>query len=827
MFKATSLSSSKRRIATSDIHERYVRLNLPRRASIRMDPLNYKNMKFASSIAVNLSAVEEDLRGMGHLEGPAFLGKDGRLLSTGMAPSLKEIRARITSLVNGLKAKCRVDERLYMSCGELVHLRIATREVPFDAWLESKELGLFDEVIKDIRENKEFVEATIDRFYGGQFTAVKHTGLQSALKYEDVYLSDLENGQKESMGQFFARMAAAAATEAMKTTQFASALVSGPASWDSVFSTFFWALAQQLFIPATPVMLFLGRKDKSTASCYLVDSRTKDNDTTIHSLSKQVVPLLVARGGVGLSLQRFNNSKLGIMHILKLLDSLIVASNVDSVRPTGLCVYFEPWHSDIMSVLNMRGSLAAEESRRCDNLFAALWVCDLLFKRYMRYAEGEDNVKWTLFDSRADVLSTLHGEEFERQYEEFEEAGIGVASIPIRDMIFAIIKSAVFTGSPFIMFKDACNRHYHLDTQGDALSGSNLCTEIIQKTDENTNGVCSLVSINLPKCVRGGATGKKRVFNYTALRHAVRVAAVFVNTTMQCTTRPTQNSANGIARHRSIGIGVQGLHTALLAMGMDMADDDARAVNKRIFEVMLLEAMNVSCDFCELGLDPFPEFNQSKYARGRLHFDAWDGVELTEPEEWKSLRARVMSHGLYNSQFVALMPTASSAQVTEVSEGFSPLFSNMFSKVTLAGELLRPNLLFMEELRSIYADDEGARIKALDLLESSGWSVKAALGDRPECAPLMKYKTAFEYDQSLLIDLCRDRAPFVDQSQSMTLFVTEMADGTLPASRVMSLLLHGYKAGLKTGMYYCKIRKATNSGVFSGSGELVCTTCHL
>ncbi|AAG45777.1 UL39 ribonucleotide reductase, large subunit [Meleagrid alphaherpesvirus 1] len=780
------------------------------------------DMQMSSSVATELYSIERQLLSMDYLSDSDLYMIDVRKYPETI-PSISDMRAHITRLVNKMKPICRFDERLYSVCGELVHLRIASSETTFDAWLTSKKLNLKADVLDNLRRYRAHIEMDMLRFYGNIYPQLKRLGLQSALKYEE-YLVELEGGKKESLCQFFIRLAAAAATEALHRKPLIASLTNGSANWRTAFTSFFLALAHQLFVPSTPCMLFLGREGYSTASCYLMDPRTTTTQDTIKVITNDVVPHLLARGGIGISLQHVNQ-KSGLMHVLKLIDSLIVATNVNESRPTGVCVYLEPWHSDIMSALTMRGMMAAEESRRCDNVFLALWACDLLFKRYLRYVNGEKNVMWTLFDSRASILSKLYGDKFEVEYERLEKEGIGVAQIPIRDMMFAIIKSAASTGSPFILFKDACNRHYITDTQGDAIAGSNLCTEIIQKTNESTNGVCTLASINLARCVRR-VNGECK-FDFDALRHAVRLATVFTNAIMDGSDVPTVKSQSGRDRNRSIGIGVQGFHTAMLSLGLDLEDGAVRALNKQIFELMLLEAMTVSCEFCERGLPPFPDFSDSYYAQGRLHFDGWDSVELTAPEEWGVLRGRIMSSGLYNAQFIALMPTAASAQVTEVSEGFAPLFSNMFSKVTSAGELLRPNSQLMRELRQIYPDNEQRRLSAITALESTAWCVKEALGDRPECTRLLKYKTAFEYDQSLLIDLCADRAPFVDQSQSMTLFVTETADGTLLASRVMNLLLHAYKAGLKTGMYYCKIRKATNTGIFSGDGELTCSSCVL
>lgn len=785
-------------------------------------PRKFADMHIASTVAMELYNIERELLNMGHLSGMETMMVDVRK-SPEMIPSTINMRDHITRLVNKMKPICRFDERLYSLCGELVHLRIELREVPLDTWLLSKKLNLKYEVVDNIRRYRAHIEMDMLRFYGSIHPWLKRLGLQSALKYEE-YLVELEDGKKESLCQFFVRLAAAAATEASMKKPFMTTLTTGVANWRTTFTTFFLALANQLFVPSTPCMLFLGREGTSTASCYLMDPRTNNTQDTLKAITEDVVPHLLARGGIGISLQHLNG-KFGLMHVMKVLDSLVMAANVNESRPTGICVYLEPWHADIMSALNMRGMVAAEESRRCDNVFLALWSCDLLFKRYLRHVNGEKNVIWTLFDSRASILTKLHSEEFEKEYERLESEGLGVASIPIRDMMFAIIKSAASTGSPFILFKDACNRHYITNTQGDAIAGSNLCTEIIQKTDANTNGVCSLASINLARCVRN--IDGNRQFDFDALRYAVRLATVFVNAIMEGSDVPTEKSHSGRERNRSMGIGVQGFHTAFLSMGLELCDERARSLNKLIFEFMLLEAMTVSCEFCERGLPPFADFSNSYYARGRLHFDGWANVELAAVEEWNMLRDRIVSAGLYNAQFIALMPTAASAQVTEVSEGFSPLFSNMFSKVTSTGELLRPNIQLMEELRTIYLDNENQRLATIAALESANWNIQTALGNKPECHSLLKYKTAFDYDQALLIDLCSDRAPFVDQSQSMTLFITETADGTLLASRVMNLLLHAYKAGLKTGMYYCKIRKATNAGVFCGDGELTCSSCVL
>ncbi|AIT55764.1 UL39 [Suid alphaherpesvirus 1] len=761
-------------------------------------------------VARALAAELEALRALGHDVGAPAPGA-----------SRREVALFVTRAVDGLKAFSRVDERVYVACGKLVHLRVRSREADLDAWLASPELALIPAVAGAVRRHRARVEAALRWFWREAYPALYARGLQSALKYEEMYLARLEHGRCEAMDQFFVRLAAAAAT----ATRRAMALVlCGSDAWPEVFDAYFRALATQAIVPATPLMLFAGRARGSLASCYLLNPLPRTTEEAVRAITDEVAPILLRRGGVGLSLQSFNRTPSGdctrgIMAVLKALDSMTAAINSDSERPTGVCVYVEPWHADVRAVLNMRGMLAADESLRCDNIFSCLWTPDLFFQRYQRHLDGERAVKWTLFDDRASHLTSLHGPDFAREYERLERAGLGVESLPIQDMAFLIVRSAVMTGSPFLMMKDACNRHFHTDTRGAALATSNLCTEIVQRATPGENGVCNLASVNLPACLAGGA------FDFAALRRAARVAAVFVNAMMRIGNYPTEASVEGVRRSRSLGIGLQGLHTTVLALDMDMADPAARRLNAAIAEELLYGVMDASVELCERGLRPFDGFEHSRYARGVMPFDAYERVSLREPMRWDALRVRIAEHGVYNAQFVALMPTVSSSQVTESSEGFSPTFTNMFSKVTISGELLRPNLPLMETLRRLFPR-ECARRDAVARLERAQWSVAAAFGELPAGHPLAKFKTAFEYDQELLIDMCADRAPFVDHSQSMSLFLTEPADGKLHASRVMGLLMRAYNLGLKTGMYYCKIRKATNNGVFTG-GDLVCTSCHL
>ncbi|BAP00718.1 ribonucleotide reductase subunit 1 [Pteropodid alphaherpesvirus 1] len=725
----------------------------------------------------------------------------------------------ITTLVNKFKPLVRRSEKLYQILGLLVHLRIRTRAASFREWMQSPDVKLDAELVKQLHTHE---RRLLDFFEGLEYGPARRfmeRGLQSALKYEEFYLRPFGGYSLESVNQMYTRIAGFLACHATDCQQL---IFGRPATWFELFLYFFQYLYDHKIVPSTPAMLNLGRRNYYTSSCYLVNPQTTTNKATLDALTHNVKDILAQRGGVGLCLQSFNDAhrkQASLMPALKVLDSLVAAYNHASRRPTGVCVYIEPWHSDIMSILRMKGVLAGEEAQRCDNLFSALWMPDLFFKRLIRHLEGETGVLWTLFDKAESMaLSDFHGQEFENLYEVYEQMGLG-NPMPIQDVAFAIVRSAATTGSPFIMFKDAVNRHYIYDTQGAAISGSNLCTEIVHPADKDSSGVCNLGSVNLAACVVDG------VFSFDQLRQAVQACVLMVNVMIDCASQPTIQCRRGHDRFRSMGIGMQGLHTAALMLGLDMTSEAFRELNKHIAEVMLLAAMKTSNGLCRHGAEPFAEFGKSMYRAGRFHWERFPDAKPRYEGEWDLLRQSMMRFGLRNSQFIALMPTVTSSQVSEVSEGFAPLFTNMFSKVTKEGELLRPNILLLRELRKTFG---GKRLlDVLDKLDSTQWSVEKALPCLAPNHPLRKFKTAFDYDQTLLIDLCADRAPYVDHSQSMTLYVSESANGTLPASTLTRLLIHAYKRGLKTGMYYCKVRKATNSGVFGGDENLVCTSCVL
>ncbi|AAQ73718.1 ICP6 [Psittacid alphaherpesvirus 1] len=731
--------------------------------------------------------------------------------------TMEAIADRITLIINRFKAAVRLDLELYRLLAELVHIRIRTKTVSMQAWIELR--GLSRECAEFILERKNFVCELMERF-GEVYPTLSRVGLQSARKFESMYLGKLKNGRLESVGQFFLRIAAEAARGVANNDAFAAAVFrDGTRAPDAntVFCLFFMALCRQEIVPPTPVMLFAGTESRSYASCFLLDVRGRHTRDVLTSIAEEIIPVMHSHGGIGLYMDcdsNWDDNSSGMMLALKALDSIIAASNAVSARPSGLCVYVEPWHRDIMKILRCRGVLAGNEETRCDNTFFALWMPDLFMKRF------EANGTWTLFDGRAAHLSDLYGEEFEKEYELLERKNVGIATYPARDVMFALIKSAVSTGTPFVMFKHAVNRNYFFDMAGRAMKCSNLCTEIVHMTDDESVGVCNLTSLNLAAFVtrRNALPGTPPIgtFDYSSFRDACAVATVFINALMSLSNLPIKRATTGNERLRSIGIGVQGFHTACLLQGFGLDSVEACRFNGKLFEALALTTFQTSCRICELGMNPFRGFSESKYAKGWLHMDGWPARHLYF-DGWDRLRENIKAYGLYNCQLVALMPTASSSQLTEVSEGIHPVFGNIFSKITTTGEDIQLNVALMETIECLYPN-KAERRDILERLHKNKWSTRGAFGAAlPSQHPLTKFDTAFEADQEHLLRLSADRAPFVDHSQSTTLYVVEEDDGAVRASRVAHLLTTAFKYGLKTGMYYCKVRKATDNGVFLGT----------
>nr|ADK70787.3 ribonucleotide reductase A subunit [Elephant endotheliotropic herpesvirus 1A]QOE75063.1 ribonucleotide reductase A subunit [Elephant endotheliotropic herpesvirus 1A] len=641
------------------------------------------------------------------------------------------------------------------------------------------------------------------------FIKLESRGFMSAMKFINIYFREYD-GRVENLTHFFCRISAF----------FGMAVVRNPSYYGffkkcdflSVFGEVFGQLTAQTIGLCSPVLLNAGVSTSNLTSCFVVVKDLECN-ADINDVQTNILrQILDCGGGIGLDINILG-STLDIYKYLKMLNSTVDFYNESLKRPVGLSVSMDIWNKNIQKMLRMKMPNASEEES-CPSLFNAVMIPDLFFKRY----EQDPSSKWSLFSGNmAKVLSTSYGKKFESAYTKYEQLGLYDTQVPIKELLFSLLNSIVNTGTPYILFKDAMNRHYYMEENASSsyvIRSTNLCAEIVHHANDSEVGVCNICSINVANFVKTYVPVENqslqegidfvtnndhtKMFSLKELRDTVQKAVIMVNCAISESGSIPMGARLAAGRYRSMGIGIQGLHTAFLKMKLGFTSSCARDLNKRIFESMYYSAVNTSMTLCKNGMEPFYNFAKSKYARGWLHFDGWDDVKLTLPQDWWSkLRSGIGKYGLHNSQFIALMPTSGTSQVSSVSEAFYPTFSNFHSKITTGVEVLVSNKELQREFKMYN-----------NYLSNIDWEVTKASETyftEPEWDKLMIYKNAFEYDQEDLIDMCADRAPFVDHSQSMSLFVRE--EDITGCRHIYSLIRHAHKRGLKTGMYYLRIKK--------------------
>ena len=486
-------------------------------------------------------------------------------------------------------------------------------------------------------------------------------------------------------------------------------------------------------------------------------------------------------------------------------------------RKGAFAIYLEPWHADVEAFLELKKNHGKEEARARD-LFYALWVPDLFMRRV------ESGGMWSLFcPDEAPGLLDVHGAEFDALYERYEREGRARKQVGAQQLWTRIVESQMETGTPYMLYKDAANaksNQKHLGT----IRGSNLCTEIIEYTAPDEVAVCNLASIALPRFVRtaaeaagaessaggaGGAGGSDGVksFDLEGLRQTTRFVARSLDRVIGETHYPLPEAERSNMRHRPIGIGVQGLADVFAMLQLPFDSAEARALNRDIFETIYFGALEASCELAgEVGAHP--TFEGSPASKGELQFDMW-GVTPSERWDWDTLRARIMQQGLRNSLLVAPMPTASTAQILGNNECFEPYTSNLYARRTLAGEFFLLNPHLQKELQALGLWSRSMR----DQIIASGGSIQG-LTSLPEHLRAV-YKTAWELKQRCLIDLAADRGAFIDQSQSLNMFLSEPT-----LAQVSSMHFHAWRSGLKTGMYYLRTQPATEAIKFTLPGDV-------
>lgn len=558
-------------------------------------------------------------------------------------------------------------------------------------------------------------------------------------------------------------------------------------------------LSEGWFTHATPTLFNSGTPKPQMSSCFLLTMK-EDSIGGIYDTLKQCAQISQNAGGIGLAIHDIrakgsyikgtNGTSNGIVPMLRVFnDTARYVDQGGGKRKGSFAIYVEPWHADVMDFLDLKKNHGKEEQRARD-LFYALWIPDLFMKRV------EENGDWTLMcPNECPGLTDTWGENFEALYTKYEKEGRGRETIKAQDLWFKIVESQIETGTPYMLYKDAANSKSNQQNLG-TIRSSNLCTEIIEYTAPDEVAVCNLASIALPKFVDNGSFDHQRLFDV-----AYRVT-VNLNRIIDRNYYPIPEARNSNMRHRPIGIGVQGLADAFIMLRFPFDSPEARQLNKDIFETIYYAACTASKDLA-IKEGAYETFQGSPASKGVLQFDMW-GVQPSSRWEWNVLKEEIKTHGMRNSLLMAPMPTASTAQILGNNECFEPYTSNMYNRRVLSGEFIVVNKHLLHDLSRLGIWNDVMKNK---LIAANG-SVQN-IDEIPDNLKAI-YKTAWEIPQRAIIDMAADRGPFICQSQSLNIFMENPNLGKLT-----SMHFYGWKAGLKTGMYYLRTKAARDAIKFT------------
>ncbi|AXN74865.1 ribonucleotide reductase large subunit [Akhmeta virus] len=552
-------------------------------------------------------------------------------------------------------------------------------------------------------------------------------------------------------------------------------------------------LSEKWFTHASPTLFNAGTTRHQMSSCFLLNMMD-DSIEGIYDTLKRCALISKMAGGIGLSISNIrasgsyisgtNGTSNGIIPMLRVYNN--TSRYIDqggNKRPGVMAIYLEPWHSDIMAFLDLKKNTGNEEHRTRD-LFIALWIPDLFMKRV------KDDGEWSLMcPDECPGLDNAWGDEFERLYTQYEREKRYKTIIKARVVWKAIIESQIETGTPFILYKDACNKKSNQQNLG-TIKCSNLCTEIIQYADANEVAVCNLASIALNMFVIDGR------FDFLKLKDVVKVIVRNLNKIIDINYYPIPEAEISNKRHRPIGIGVQGLADAFILLDYPFDSLEAQDLNKKIFETIYYGALEASCELAEKE-GPYETYVGSYASNGVLQYDLWNVVP-SDLWNWESLKDKIRTYGLRNSLLVAPMPTASTAQILGNNESVEPYTSNIYTRRVLSGEfqVVNPHLLRVLTDRNLWNDEIKNRIVA------DGGSIQNT--NLPEDIKRV-YKTIWEIPQKTIIKMAADRGAFIDQSQSMNIHIADPS-----YSKLTSMHFYGWSLGLKTGMYYLRTKAASS-----------------
>ncbi|MGB0305883.1 MAG: ribonucleoside-diphosphate reductase subunit alpha, partial [Flavobacteriaceae bacterium] len=561
-------------------------------------------------------------------------------------------------------------------------------------------------------------------------------------------------------------------------------------------------MSKRYFTHATPTLFNSGTPKPQMSSCFLLAMKD-DSIDGIYDTLKQTAKISQSAGGIGLSIHNIratgsyiagtNGTSNGIVPMLRVFnDTARYVDQGGGKRKGSFAIYVEPWHADIFDFLNLKKNHGKEEMRARD-LFYAMWIPDLFMRRV------EEDSTWTLMcPNECPGLYDSHGDEFEKKYLDYEKNNKGRKTIQARELWEKILESQIETGTPYMLYKDAANRKSNQQNLG-TIRSSNLCTEILEYTSPDEVAVCNLASIALPMFIKDGAFDHQELYDVT-----VR-ATKNLNKVIDRNYYPVKEAENSNFRHRPIGLGVQGLADTFIKLRMPFTSDEAKKLNQEIFETLYFAAVTASKDMAK-DEGPYESYKGSPISKGEFQHNLW-GIkdsELSGRWDWVALRKEVKKHGVRNSLLVAPMPTASTSQILGNNECFEPYTSNIYTRRVLSGEFIVVNKHLLEDLVNLGLWDEDLK---QELMRANG-SVQQ-LDNIPDDIKEL-YKTAWELSMKDIIDMSRQRGYFIDQSQSLNLF---MEGATM--AKLTSMHFYAWKSGLKTGMYYLRTKSAVDAIKFT------------
>jgi ribonucleoside-diphosphate reductase alpha chain len=635
---------------------------------------------------------------------------------------------------------------------------------------------LSEEVWQIIQDNDELLDSTIiyDRDYGFDYFGFK--------TLEKSYLLKLEGKVAERPQHMFMRVAIGIHRNDV----------------DAAIKTYN-LMSERWFTHATPTLFNAGTPKPQMSSCFLLTMK-EDSIDGIYDTLKQTAKISQSAGGIGLAISGIratgsyiggtNGTSNGIIPMLRVYnDTARYVDQGGGKRKGAFAVYLEPWHADVFEFLDLRKNHGKEEMRARD-LFYALWIPDLFMKRV------EEDGNWSLFcPNEAPGMHECWGDEFEALYHKYEAEGRARKTVKAQELWFAILDAQIETGTPYLLYKDSANRKSNQQNLG-TIKSSNLCTEIIEYTSPDEVAVCNLASLALPRYVVNGK------FDHDKLYEVTYEVTKNLNKIIDGNYYPVDEARNSNMRHRPIGLGVQGLADVFILMRLPFESDEAKQLNKEIFETIYFAAMTASKDLSKVD-GPYETFAGSPVSKGIFQFDMWD-VEPTLRWDWYTLKAEVLKHGVRNSLLVAPMPTASTSQILGNNECFEPYTSNIYVRRVLSGEFVVVNKHLLKDLvdLNLWTDEMKNAI-----ISNNGSIQKIdAIPDRIKEI----YKTVWEIKQRAIIDMAADRGAYICQSQSLNLFVDAPTAGKLT-----SMHFYGWKKGLKTGMYYLRTKAASQAVQFT------------